>query len=43
MVKRPAPQAVALDLTVRERVLLLCVSSGANWRDAGIRGEVALS
>jgi len=39
MVKRPAPQAAASDLVVKERVLLFCVASGTDWQRAGVTGE----
>jgi hypothetical protein len=35
---RPADEAQAL--SVRERVLLLCVASETNWVQAGIAGEI---
>jgi hypothetical protein len=38
MAKRPTPDVSAL--TTRERILLFCVASGANWQRAGITGEV---
>ena len=34
---RPADEAQAL--SVRERVLLLCVASNTNWLHAGVPGE----
>jgi hypothetical protein len=40
MAKRVTPSAVALDLTVRERILLFCAASGTDWEHAGMTGEI---
>jgi hypothetical protein len=39
MAKLTMPTATAAGLSVRERVLLLCVVSGTDWQHAGIPGE----
>ena len=39
MAKQPKPEAIAADLTVRERVLLFCAASNTDWEHAGIPGE----
>jgi hypothetical protein len=32
----------AVDLTIRERVLLFCVASVADWQKAGVPGETVI-
>ncbi len=37
MARRPTPDIMAL--TVRERILLFCVGSGADWQRTGVTSE----
>jgi hypothetical protein len=39
MAKLSMPAEAAKALSVRERVLLLCVASETNWLQAGVTGE----
>jgi hypothetical protein len=36
MAERPTLEAIAADLTVPERLMLLCLASNTDWRVAGV-------
>ena len=42
MPKRPPQEPTASDLTARERLLLFCIASGADWQRAGVPGETVI-
>jgi hypothetical protein len=41
MAKESLPEAIAAELTVRERVLLFCLASGTDWVKAGVTHPTA--
>jgi hypothetical protein len=42
MPKRPSQDPTAVDLTVRERILLFCIATRIDWQKAGVPGEIVL-
>jgi hypothetical protein len=42
MPKRPPQDSTAVDLTVRERILLFCIASRTDWQKAGVPGETVI-
>jgi hypothetical protein len=40
--KPPPQEPTASDLTARERLLLFCIASGADWQRAGVPGETVI-
>jgi hypothetical protein len=41
MTRRPLASEIAVELGVKERVLLFCLASGTDWERAGVRHATA--